>query len=102
MAEIPRPKALKLLARLAGIQVCQHKGRVFIDAEVGASEWNPYTNAHQLNGLIEQEKVSVVWHPDDKEWCAYTEEPAVFVFNDGRTEAAIQCLAQIAKERFGE
>lgn len=101
MADLPKLEALKLLARLANVKLHDHllSGRGFF-SDAGLQEWNPYTNAHQLNGLIEQEKVSVGYLNHYEAWVAH--KFGSHVANDkSRTKAAVQCLAQIAKERFG-
>lgn len=108
MADLPKLEALRLLARLAGVTVHDNsRGQLWLGAneQEACKLWklfDPYTNAQQLNDLIEQEKVTVRWSEGTKRWDAYGPEAAGWNADDSRTEAAVQCLARIAKERFND
>lgn len=106
MADLPKLESLKLLARLAGKrlewdgdprdwQPMYYEGKTY-------HSFDPYTNAKQLNDLIEREKVTVRWSEWTSRWEAYGRKSAGWSADSYRTEAAIQCLVRIAKGRFGE
>jgi len=105
-------EALKLLARLAGLEVPgeDHDGGIVVQkitppsaVRSGYQEfvWNPYDNRTQFDWLMEEAKISLDYDDERDEWVARRAARHVTWYKS-RTEAGLQCAAMVELAKEGK